>query len=72
MHVLARCHTQAGWMRSIPAKALSAYAPRVSGEGSRRCQRQKKLFTAPDPSRSQIFCSAFGVHSRRKRLFSAV
>jgi hypothetical protein len=44
----------------------------VNGDGKRDTHRQKKLFTAPGPSRSQIFCSAAGFSHARNPLSSAV
>jgi hypothetical protein len=44
----------------------------VNGDGSRCTHRQKKLFTAPAPHRSQIRCNARGSVTERKPLSSAV
>jgi len=41
---------------------------RVNGEGRRWTQRQKKLFTAPGPRRSQMRCNALGSSQARKPL----
>ena len=63
------------WSRMTPSKKARPAAGRsasVKGEGSRRHQRQKKLCTAPEPSRSQIRCSCLGSSQSRKPLSNAV
>ena len=43
----------------------------MNGDGSRRSHRQKKLFTAPGPSRSQMFCHAAAAAQERNPLSKA-
>src|SRR5947199_2596254 len=68
-------HTGVGDLKLAKGQFVNVPARRsawVNGEGKRRTQRQKKLFTAAGPSRSQIFCNAAGSAQEREPVIQSL